>query len=321
MNEPAQQTYRCAFRGDGGTLFGIWIVNLLLTILTLGIYHAWARTRVRRYVWSNLEFAGERLSYHGTGGELFVGWLKAMGLFILLLAQMFVWMSVLGQETGATVGAVFLYVAIIGAVPFAIYGATRYRISRTSYRGVRFSLRGSTGEFSKVFFRDILITMFTLGICTPILLNNIQDYITNNIYYGNSKFQYDGRAGDFFVQYLIPGWLLVLPTLGISTFWARAVHRNYVMNRTTFQGARFQSYVDGAGLLLLVLTNMLMVIFTLGLATPWAQVRVYRYHADHLAAFGVIDFDAVRQEMQAAGATAEGVTDLLGGDGFNIGGL
>src|ERR1039458_6192473 len=69
------------FFGNGGTLFGIHLVNLFLGLITLGIYFFWARVKVRKYIWGQLEFEGDRLSYHGTGLETLKGWLKAMVVF------------------------------------------------------------------------------------------------------------------------------------------------------------------------------------------------------------------------------------------------
>ena len=77
--EPPSGSKSFAFRGSGGELFKITIVNFLLTIVTLGIYYFWGRTRVRQYIYSQTEFEGDRFVYHGTGKELLIGWLKGMG--------------------------------------------------------------------------------------------------------------------------------------------------------------------------------------------------------------------------------------------------
>ena len=61
--------------GEVFDLFGIYMVNLLLTIVTLGIYRFWAKTRIRRYLWSHTEFLGDRFEYTGTGKELLIGFL------------------------------------------------------------------------------------------------------------------------------------------------------------------------------------------------------------------------------------------------------
>ncbi|HTB33618.1 MAG TPA: DUF898 family protein, partial [bacterium] len=70
-----------SYLGDAGTLFGIQVVNLFLTICTLGIYHFWGKTRLRKYLWGQLEFEGDRFSYHGTAQEILRGWVKAALVF------------------------------------------------------------------------------------------------------------------------------------------------------------------------------------------------------------------------------------------------
>lgn len=83
---PDASVRRLYFYGAGGTLFGIHVVNVLLTLLTLGVYHFWARARVRRYLWGQTELLGDRFAYHGTGPEVARGWLRALLIFGPLLA-------------------------------------------------------------------------------------------------------------------------------------------------------------------------------------------------------------------------------------------
>ncbi len=89
----AAESRTLAFYGRGGELFGVSIVNLCLTLVTLGIYRFWARVRVLRYLWSQTAFAGDRFAYHGTGKELLKGWLKAA----LIFGLPFVFLKNLGQ--------------------------------------------------------------------------------------------------------------------------------------------------------------------------------------------------------------------------------
>jgi uncharacterized membrane protein YjgN (DUF898 family) len=69
---------RFSFHGSGGSLFGIQIVNLFLTLVTLGIYSFWGRVKVRKYMMSQSDFEDDRFAYHGTGKESLLGWLKAI---------------------------------------------------------------------------------------------------------------------------------------------------------------------------------------------------------------------------------------------------
>jgi hypothetical protein len=69
----AAEEYAIAFHGSGGELFGVYIVNLCLTLVTLGLYRFWARVQVLRYLWSQTAFAGDHFAYYGTGKELWKG--------------------------------------------------------------------------------------------------------------------------------------------------------------------------------------------------------------------------------------------------------
>src|SRR5512145_2817221 len=80
------QVWRLLFHGAGGSLLGIHIVNVLLTIITFGVYYFWAKVRVRSYLLGQTEFAGDRFAYHGTGKELLLGFLKAVLLIGIPLA-------------------------------------------------------------------------------------------------------------------------------------------------------------------------------------------------------------------------------------------
>ena len=70
------------FEGSGFEYFKIWIVNILLTIVTLGLYYPWAKVRNRRYFCANSTLDGRNFEYHATGKQLFLGYLIAMGLLI-----------------------------------------------------------------------------------------------------------------------------------------------------------------------------------------------------------------------------------------------
>src|SRR5215467_2324769 len=82
--------HRLKFHGTGEALFGIFILNLLKIILTLGIYYFWGKVKTRTFIWGQTEFAGDRFAYHGTGLELFLGWVKASVLFGGVLALQWV---------------------------------------------------------------------------------------------------------------------------------------------------------------------------------------------------------------------------------------
>ena len=82
-----QSFYHAHFDGSIGEYGPIFLKNLILTILTLGIYSAWAATENRKYFLSHLEIASRRYFYLGTGFELFIGRLKALGFILTQLRQ------------------------------------------------------------------------------------------------------------------------------------------------------------------------------------------------------------------------------------------
>ncbi|MDP6709654.1 MAG: DUF898 family protein, partial [Alphaproteobacteria bacterium] len=61
--------------GRVGELLPIVLINALLNIVTLTIYRFWAKSRVRRYLWSGMRMTSDRFEYTGSGMELFLGFL------------------------------------------------------------------------------------------------------------------------------------------------------------------------------------------------------------------------------------------------------
>src|SRR5262245_15490675 len=52
---PGGSEHRFTFHGDGGNLFGIYVVIFFLTLVTFGLYSFWGRTRIRRYLFGQTE--------------------------------------------------------------------------------------------------------------------------------------------------------------------------------------------------------------------------------------------------------------------------
>src|SRR2546423_6521448 len=133
------------FRGSGAALFGIHVINALLILATVGIYYFWAKVRVRAYLWSESEFEGDRFAYHGTGRELIIGFVKAFAFFLLPMTLLNTLPEIF-EASALVIMATRLLVSILAGIfiPVAIVGARRYRLSRTSWRGIRLPLRTPT---------------------------------------------------------------------------------------------------------------------------------------------------------------------------------
>jgi uncharacterized membrane protein YjgN (DUF898 family) len=300
------QKSRASFHGDGGSLFGIIIVNLLLTIVTLGIYSFWGKAKVRRYMYGQTEFSGDRFAYHGTGKELFIGAIKAFFVFALLAFATII------RFAGQGLGIAVFYLAIAFLIPVALHGAVRYAMSRTSWRGIRFSFRGSLGDCIKELWIGMLLTIVTIGIYRPYFEANMRRYWLGNTYFGNTRFGYDGTGGDLIGRYLL-GILLTLPTLGLYWIWYAARKSRYDWSHTSFSTAHFSSTVTGGELLWLAVSNLLLLIVTLGLAFPWIMIRSLRFQLERTAMEGQIDWRVVMADAKAptVGATGEGLADGL----------
>lgn len=308
------------FHGTGGSLFGIHIVNMFLTVITLGIYYFWGKTKVRNYLWSQTDFAGDRFAYHGTGKELLIGFLKA----VLVFGVPFVGLIILPEflelgEAGKGAATLVFYSMVLFVVPIAMVGARRYRYSRTSWRGIFFSFRGSVKEFIKIFISGSLLSVITFGLYYPFFETKKHGFMVSHSYFGNQKFEFDGSGRDLFGSYLLT-LLLIFPTLGFYWFWFQAKMHRYFWANTTIGHARFCSTVTGGALLMLTMGNFLLMAFTLGLGLPWVAVRNARFACRYLTLEGPLDLTAIEQEAQVATATGEGLSSFLDMDsGFDFG--
>jgi uncharacterized membrane protein YjgN (DUF898 family) len=284
---------------------------MLLTVVTLGIYYFWGKVRVRSYLLSQTEFEGDRFAYHGTGKELLIGFLKAALVFGVPLFLLGTARALLeGMPAINVLLGLLTYALIVVLIPVAIVGARRYRLSRTSWREIRFSFRGRTLDFIKLFLVGSLLTAITLGLYYPIFEVRRYGFLASHSYFGNEKFDFDGKGRDLFGSFLL-AIVLFFPTLGLYLFWFLARKQRYFWEHTSFGGSRFRSTVTGGRLLLLTLGNLLLLVVTLGLGWPWVMIRNVRFAFRYLTLEGPLDLGGIQQEAQAATATGEALAGFL----------
>ncbi len=318
LDAAIHSTYRIHFHGRGGSLFGIQIVNLFLSLITLGIYSFWGRVKVRRYLASQSEFAGDRFAYHGTGQELMIGWTKAMVLFGMPLFILAVLQVIVGIESDLFDALQILIYIVVGIfIPIAMVNARRYRLSRLSWRGVRFSFRGGVRDFMGIYIKGWLLTVVSLGFYYPFWQNRRQTFMVGNSFFGNRQFAFDGRGRDLFLPFVLY-MILTVPTFFLCWLWYWARVQRYYAEHTAFQAARLRSTVSGGGVFALWFGNAILFILTLGLGWSWITVRNMRYYASHMTMVGTLEFAGVMQEIQTATATGEGLSGFLDLD-FDLG--
>ena len=349
---------RPIFSGTGGSLFGMFTMNTLLTLLTFGVYSFWGRIKIRRYLHSQTRFAGARLAFHGTGGELFKGWTKAMAIFGIpytALNYAGALQTNAAYQWGVNIVAGLL---ILCFIPIAIVGSHRYRMSRTSWRGIYFSFRHSAKDFITLYLKGTLFSILTLGIFYPIFDNAKRSFLSSGTHFGNRAFGFTGEGKELGAIYFKAFRVLILglmtaeavllaisflsgktnpnqvidivfwTTVGIVSmvipfvvgvwFWFQATRQRYMWSHTTFGSARFQATMTGRDLSELRLTNLFLLVFTLGLAWPWVQTRNLQFLYYHVGLQGPLNLKQVVQEASTASPMGEELAGFFD-TGFDLG--
>ncbi|MBP6698752.1 MAG: DUF898 family protein, partial [Flavobacteriales bacterium] len=178
--DPINPLQRLAFRGKGVDLFVVLIVNWLLTIVTLGLYYPWAKVRKLKYYYEHTELDGHPFHFHGTGREMFIGFIKAVGLFAVLGGAGFA----LYYFVHPLLLQVVIFLGAIALFPLVIHGTFRYRMGRSSWRGIHFGYRGELGALYKQCLTDGLITVITFGFCAPWFTIHLRNYVLGNVRWG-----------------------------------------------------------------------------------------------------------------------------------------
>jgi uncharacterized membrane protein YjgN (DUF898 family) len=238
-NEIAEE-YRFEFTGSGSEYFRIWVVNVLLSILTLGVYSAWAKVRRMQYFHRNTVLAGAVFDYHGKASAI----LKGRLLALVLLATYHV-SSGISFTAGATA---MLVLAAIS--PWLLARAFKFKLANTSYRGLRFHFRGTVGEAYRMlilfplllaaiglfvwslatsFSRDaglalflfvILLPLLAVGGTVPLAHYYLKRYQHELADFGQTPFFFNAQAIDFFRIYGKATGMVVLGSVAGGVFAA-----------------------------------------------------------------------------------------------------
>ncbi len=282
-----------SFTGHGSEYFRIWIVNLMLSILTLGIYSAWAKVRREQYFHRNLVLDGAGFDYHATPVSILKGRMVAVLLFCIVSVT---------QYIHPILHLVTILIGLL-VVPWFIVRAFRFRAYNSSYRGLRFTFRGKQDGAFRAYIAYGLLMIITLGICAPLWIRETRKYLINHLHYGHGQFHCELFAKDIF-GFVLKAWLVVFvvaaaagllasahPLLGIlagivtllvyiGVFpYLQMCLYNYVWSRTTLDNNAFSSEMNFKPYFAIVLRNWFFTLLTLGLYWPWAKVNMARYRA------------------------------------------
>ncbi len=302
-----------SFHGTGQKLFALQLVNILLSIITLGIYYPWAKAAYLRYSMSETEFAGTRFVFHGTGFEMF----KGMIIGLLVIGGAYALCGYLVVAHHPFIGGFLLFFFMLLIIPYAIHSSMQYRTSRTSWRGIHFGYRGDLKQLMNLSVKGIFLTILTLGIYGAWYAMELRSYVLGHVRIGSVEMKYKGKGGKYFTMNLL-GYFLTAITFGIYGFWWMKDQFNYYVDNLVLEQngkeIRLKSNATGLGFAKMFVINISLILFTLGIATPWAVVNLLKFTFANVEFLDELDLDAIQQTeaeyKNAAGEDLSGMLDL-----------
>ncbi len=201
------------FAGTRGRLFLLALKTSVLTVLTLGLYRFWMKTRLRRYYWSAIRPGGHPLEYVGEPLEKLLGFLIAVVFLafyigIANLILMFLSFSLLG---GNFTAYLLSFLGVIPLLFYAQYRARRYVLARTRWRGIRFGLDAGAWGYAWRAMTHWLITILTAGLLWPRMTYWLEKYRTDRTWYGTLRLRQGGRW-----KMLYPPFLPLLAAIALG---------------------------------------------------------------------------------------------------------
>ena len=327
-----------SFTGKGGEYFRIWIVNLLLTILTVGIYSAWAKVRRLRYFYGNTRLAGTAFEYHGQPLQILKGRLIALGVLVVFLVLTSIW----------PLSNLLFVIVVLIATPWIIVKARTFHMRMSSYRNIRFNFQQEYAEAARVFIGLALLISLTLGLIYPYWSYRRYQFAITNTSFGTTPFGFIARPGDFYRIYFIAllfwipvlwGFFLVLGSLPqpsedgtptppdpgalaslvpvmllsilvpylLAVAYLQKSLGNLSLGNALLGPHRLLSDMRMWPLLRIYVVNTFLIVLTLGLFLPFAQVRLARYRLETLSleVHGSLDAFVADEQSQVAAAGQE----------------
>ncbi|AUL96733.1 YjgN family protein [Vibrio vulnificus] len=287
------------FKGQGGEFFGIWIVNILLSVITLGIYSAWAKVRTKRYFYGNTFIAGDNFEYHAQPMQLLKGRLVALALVLIWVVA----------NSFFPLASLVLFALFYVALPWLLWSNARFDSAMTSYRNVHFAFNGSLKEaYMSILGRGLasllIIAIYIaivvalanasamvatlLGFGTLVLMfvlyawvvAGIHQYFASGYQYGDWKFVAKIETGFFLKTYCKAMLIGFLTAVAFMIVMGTFVLGTDIMN--IFAGE--VDLLEGKGdFAYVVLTYLVTITMSLGI-TAYTTTRIRNYVFSRLTA-------------------------------------
>jgi uncharacterized membrane protein YjgN (DUF898 family) len=326
------------FHGAAREYFRIWIVNLALTILTVGIWSAWAKVRTERYFYANTRVAGTPFEYLANPFPILKGRVIAFTLLgSYILASRF---SLKLQL------ALLLLIGLLS--PWLIVRGLMFRARYSAWRGLTFRFVPDFKAAIRYYLLIYLLLPLTLGFIFPYIKWRQKQFVVVHHRFGRRDFDFDATAGNFYVPYAVAlgmvfGTWIVVAMLFSALFPLAAAHAsqmtmfyvvtgvsylgyflifcylaarvlNLTYNHAALAGFSLRSSLRARDLIRLYGLNTLAILLSLGMLIPWAMIRMARYRASRLVLLASDDLDTLEAEPQGAvsavGAEIDSVFDL-----------
>jgi len=341
-DQPTKQRHQFVFKGRGFEYFKIWIVNILLSIVTLGIYSAWAKVRNKQYFYGNTRIAGSTFEYTAEPIKILKGRVIAFLLYIAL--------SFSGHISPLL--SLVMALLFLAFLPWIIVASLRFNARHTTYRNIAFRFNGSVGGALAVFVGWPLLGILSFGLLFPFVWKKQAAYVTNNHSYGAEPFNFDVHVKEYYMMLLVliggsiaffvvfamlvggaamgailtgggdinpAAFLSMIPLvlLYIAFYFALGAYvvvtmANIHWNNTKLDDHQFTSNWSVFSYMGLIVTNTLGILLTLGLFVPFAKVRAAAYKAGHTALVVSGDLDGfIADKLEESNSLAEGVHDIF----------
>lgn len=328
----APPVYRFKFHGNASEYFGIWIVNIILTIITLSLYSPWAKVRRLRYFYQNTEFAQRRFDFTGIPKKILVGRLIAIGVW-LGASSLGYWSPRL-----APYGVVILYLAM----PWLLRATMRFTARNSKLGNSRFYFSGTTRRVYGQFVLAILITIVTLGLFAPVTIWLYKRYCFDHLYAGQLQFKLDNDWFHYMSAVYVPLGIAIVMfvvliffgigasfsgmnedviTMMVLIYFAFIVivgplilARIYIAtwNHIKVGNSRFKTECNQWRYSWILATNWVARMLSFGLLTPWAAIRLHRYEVESLCLYLEDDPDQMLNMVQKDhNAIAEEISDIF----------
>ncbi len=311
-------TSRFEFKGTASEYFGIWIVNILLIIVTLGFYAPWAKVRRLRYFYGNSLLEQERFDFTGIPTKILLGRIIAGVVYI----------TALGVTNINPKYAWAFPVLILLVLPWLLRATYRFNARNSKYRNSRFYFSGSHSAAYKTYLWWIVLTVLSLGLLFPYAFYKHKQYQFQHLYIGQLPFQLHTTASGYYAAVLIPivlavilavftvvvpllAFLLVPVAIVLIPMIQGSLYR-VTWSNLSVGNSQFSCDLNEWRYAWIVVSNWLARMLSFGLLSPWAAIRLHKYKIESLSIAWQDDPNYILSlAQQDHPAFAEEMSDIL----------